>query len=197
MPPTDSRSATRLHLERLPVEPHASWASLLRRVESRLRVLLALRGCDDPDEVLQEVWIQAVQGLGAFEYRGPGSLQRWLAGIARNKLRERERGRRSAPISAGVLDASDGPAHGLLAALRDSRPGVSTEVGRRELEERVRAALEQLPEPEREAVLLRLYEGLSVREAGGRLGVDPSTVSLRVKRALGRCAAALGAADPV
>ncbi|MEM7306682.1 MAG: RNA polymerase sigma factor [Planctomycetota bacterium] len=183
-------SVTRLALEALGEDADASWATILARTESRLRVLLELRGCRDTDDVLQEVWLQASRGLGEFDYRGPGSLQRWLAGIARNKMRERARSdRRGVELHASAAP-NDSP-EGLFAALRDTRPGVSTDVGRRDTERRVRQVLSTLPGDECEALLLRLYEGLSLREAGDRLGVDPSTVSLRVKRALGRCASRL------
>src|SRR5262245_29855918 len=78
---------TRAILERLPDDPDRGWSDLLNRVESKLRVLLhfrmtrALRDVVGEDDLLQEVWTEAVRNFDRFEYRGPGSLQRWLAGI--------------------------------------------------------------------------------------------------------------------
>jgi RNA polymerase sigma factor (sigma-70 family) len=190
-PDPENDSQTRWLLEAVPLDPEGSWETLLRRAESRLRVLASFRGRQhDADDLLQEVWIEALASLGRFEYRGPGSLQRWLSGILRNKLREDARRAGRALPAPAASEAALAP-QGLFEALRASQPGVSTDAGRREAEERVRAVLEGLPADDREAILLRLYEGLTVREAGARLGVDPSTVSVRMQRALERCAARL------
>jgi RNA polymerase sigma-70 factor (ECF subfamily) len=47
----------------------------------------------------------------------------------------------------------------------------------------VRAAVERLPEPLREALLLTRFEGLPAAEAGEILGCSPDAVRARVFRA--------------
>ena len=51
--------------------------------------------------------------------------------------------------------------------------------------------LSALPEKDRSAVLLRVYEGLSGREAAAVEGLDESTMSVRLREALRKCAARL------
>ena len=96
-------------------ESEEAWHRLIARVQSRLRVLLSFRlgGGQDAEDLLQEVWLQALQSLDRFEYRGPGSLQRWLAGILRMKLREVRR-------SACLLYTSPSPRDGLLSRMPSS-----------------------------------------------------------------------------
>jgi RNA polymerase sigma-70 factor (ECF subfamily) len=55
-------------------------------------------------------------------------------------------------------------------------------MGRRELGERVAAALRDLDETTRTAVVLRYYENLSSREIGELIGLSPAAVDMRLMR---------------
>lgn len=198
MPDSTSRSrfSTRRALDRARLEPERDFAPLLERAESRLRVLLhfkmrgALRAALDPEDLLQEVWSEAARSLRRFEYRGPGSFHRWLAGILSNKLLHAARGLPRVPTPE--TDALRPESHeSLFAALAKTRSGVSRDARKREAEERVRSVLEALPEPLRRAILLRFYEGLTGREAALVEGIDESTLSARFEKALAICAARL------
>ena len=203
----ESSASTKDILDALALDRESGWERLIRRVESKLRILLhfrmpaRLRDALDEEDLLQEVWADAARNLERFEYRGPGSLQRWLAGILANKLLHagRELGRLPVPesvvaprfalaaLARGRLELAEG--HPACAQRTQSSP--SELARRRELEQRVRAVLLSLPEVEREAILLKLFEGLSGREAADRLGVDESTISVRFRRALEACAVQL------
>jgi RNA polymerase sigma-70 factor (ECF subfamily) len=60
----------------------------------------------------------------------------------------------------------------------------SHQVNRRELAGRLRQAMSQLAEADREILLLRHFEGLSNQEMSHLLGLDPGTVSKRHGRAM-------------
>ncbi|TAH37864.1 MAG: RNA polymerase sigma factor [Planctomycetota bacterium] len=183
-------------LRRLAEQPEASWTALLRRVETKLRVLLhfrmseRLRAVVEEEDLLQETWAEAAHKLERFEYRGPGSLQRWMAGILRNKLLHAARGAPRVPLPMSALPnhvSSSSAAAALFDALHKTQPGVADRVLREEAAAKVREVLARLPATEREAVLLRVFEGCTGREAAEREGVDESTISLRLQRALAAC----------
>lgn len=171
-------------LRKLAAEPELAWPALVARTDAKLRTLARFRGGDGApiDDLLQEVWVEAARKLSSFEYRGPGSLHRWLAAILRHKLlhARSEAGRRAA--------AHEGAAH--PPAARDWRGGVLESVGvsrsarQRELEERVHVVLARLAPSLREVLLLRIYEGLTGAETAVRLEVDESTVARRFRQAL-------------
>lgn len=194
-PPPDPSTAALLR--QLEADRQGAWAGLLRRVEARLRILLhfrmseRLRAVVEEEDLLQEVWAEAARRLDRFEYRGPGSLQRWMAGILRNKLLHAARGAPRVPLPASAFLKAEGSSSdalpGLFEALHQTQPAASEPLQRAEAAAKVREALARLPGPEREAVLLRLFEGLTGREAGEREGVDESTISLRLQRALAAC----------
>ena len=199
-PPADDPhpSGTRAILADLSDDPDVGWAELMPRVEGRLRLVIhywqAARPAVtiDPDDVLQEVWITAARKLAEFEYRGPGSLQRWMAGILRNKLMHAQRAGRRRPMSESALAHQsadrDSPKADLFAALEKSQPGVSRRAQLQEAVEQVRRVLDRLPPAERDVVVMKVYEGLTGREIAERLGVEESTVSVRFRRALASCA---------
>jgi RNA polymerase sigma-70 factor (ECF subfamily) len=177
-----------------PDDRPAAWDALIARSHARLRVLAHFllgrspRRTSDVDDVLQETWSEALARLEDFEYRGRGSFQRWIAGILRKKVLEA--GRACGRDLRTRIDAGRASTP-LAAALERAQLSASADARQRELEERVRGALERLPADERAALLMLLYEGLTVREAGARAHVDPATISLRAKRGLSRCARTL------
>jgi RNA polymerase sigma-70 factor (ECF subfamily) len=56
-------------------------------------------------------------------------------------------------------------------------------LGRKELGERIRTALENLPFDQRTAIVLREIDGLSYEEIGFSLGIAVGTVKSRLARA--------------
>ena len=67
---------------------------------------------------------------------------------------------------------------------RRADPTASQQLSRRELARGVQRAVEDLPEDDREILLMRSFEELSHVEIGRLLEMDPSTVSKRHGRAL-------------
>jgi RNA polymerase sigma-70 factor (ECF subfamily) len=200
--PHPEPDATHHLLNRISDQPEESWARLVQRCDSKLRVLLHFMLRDgrapavDADDVLQEVWTEAVAGVARFENRGAGSFYAWLTGILRNKVfhATREAAHPAVARAESRLDAerAGGP-RGLLAAIEEVQTGVSSRVAKAEVEARVMRILDQLPAKLREVLLLRIYEARSGRETAAALGVHESTVSVRLKQALHRCSRLMGA----
>ena len=104
------------------------------------------------------------------QWRGDGPLRGWLCRILLNRFRDGLRRRRPAPVAlALVADPPD------LAAARRAD-------GRLQLAE-VHAAMGQLPEDQRAALLLVALEGLSLAEAARVMGCAEGTLASRLARA--------------
>lgn len=171
-----------------------AWVQLLERCESKLRVLaeFRVRGMTggrphDVDDLLQETWLEATSKIDQFEYRGTGSLQRWLASIMRFKILEGNRAeeKRPRPMSGLASSQEQGEQRAqLLDAFHRTQPGASYDTQRREAESRVRAVLDTLSEAHREALLLKVYEGKTGVEAAKLLGISESAFSKRFRQAL-------------
>jgi RNA polymerase sigma-70 factor (ECF subfamily) len=171
---------------------------LLVRHRGRLRQLIAVRmdrrlaARIDPSDVVQDTLTEAVQRLADYLRRRPLPFYPWLRQLALDRLAELHRGHlraqkrsvtREEAWDPGLSDASVLELAGRLLA-RGSSP--SARLVRREMRDRVRAALEQLPAADREVLVLRHVEQLSAREIAAVLGVSEGVVYTRHVRALER-----------
>ena len=103
-------------------------------------------------------------------YRLGGTFRHWLFVIAANLARSDRRARQRRPTSPS-LDELDFPA-------RD--PGPEQAAMDAERLARIRAALETLPPPQREALRLRILDGLSFEAVGQALSCPTGTARTRV-----------------
>jgi RNA polymerase sigma factor (sigma-70 family) len=153
-----------------------AFAAIVRRHERALRGYAAklLRGSGlDPDDVVQEVFIRAHAALTGGDERDL-ALKPWLYRMTRNRVIDLLR-RRGAP--ADSLDAGDVAAE--PAAARSSEPAQA--LGRREALRALLADLAELPEQQRDALLMRELEGLSHESVGAQLGVTRDADARRAR----------------
>jgi len=129
-----------------------------------LRYLYRLTGRrDEAEDLLQETFVQALKGLDRLE--AAASPKAWLFAIARHLgLNARQRRREMLPLD------------GQLAAPADNEPDARLE--------RMREAIAALPEKQRDALQLRLGEGLTYEEIAVVLDIPVGTVRSRLHTAV-------------
>jgi RNA polymerase sigma-70 factor (ECF subfamily) len=150
---------------------------LLARYE-RSVYRFGLRMCGSEEaarEVLQQTLLAAFQNLSQF--RGEASLSTWLYQIARSFCVKAQRRKADEPSEHVPLDA--GPA----LAVPAGEAGPEEQVHAREVGQALQAAIHALPEPYREALVLRDVEGLSAEEAARVLGIEVGALKSRLHRA--------------
>jgi RNA polymerase sigma-70 factor (ECF subfamily) len=151
----------------------------------RFRPLLALhvrqarlghlfRARFDVSDVVQEACLRAFKGRDQVRGRTEAELVRWLQAIVGNVLvdlvREHGADRRDPRLERSLAAAGDDPSAPLAAYLSASEPGPSTLAGRQEDLLGLAAAVERLPEAERDAVVAHYLLGLPLAEVAERLG---------------------------
>lgn len=152
------------------------------RLELYLRVRLGreLRSREESRDLLQETYLAAHQAFSRFEDRGPGSFVRWLCQIAENQIRTRAEyhgaKKRLAPQDLARVSQ-------VMDRLEADDDGALTLAGRNEQRARLAAALTELPKDEREALLMRHFEGREIAEIAERTGTSPTSVRRRIGRA--------------
>jgi RNA polymerase sigma-70 factor (ECF subfamily) len=168
---------------------------LWRLVHLRLDPRLAARV--DPSDVVQETLAEAARRLEEYLHHPPLPFYPWLRQIALDRLLDlRRRHLRASKRSVareepGVLGLPDESAAELASRLIDLGSSPSRHLLREELRERVRAALERLPELDREVLVLRHLEHMPVPDIAAVLDVGKGAVRMRLVRALGRLRALL------
>ncbi len=128
----------------------------------------------DLDDLVQEVFVIAFRGLERF--RGDARLSTWLYRICVNVALGRIRTRRRRPMAHGVDDLDVAGADPSLVE-RPEQPDRSME--RRQEQERVYAALEQLAPKKRLVLYLHEIEGLDLKEIAYL--VDSNAVTVRTR----------------
>ena len=160
-----------------------AFETLYHRHRDRLHRFL-LRQLRDPglaDEAFQDIW-QRVVAAGR-DWRPDAAFATWLYRIARNRITDHWRARQHRPPAPG--DAEE-------RTLRLADP--DTPELRMDAWERHRAlhqALDGLPDEQREVVLLRLEQELSLEEIGAITGVGRETVKSRLRYAMDKLRGAL------
>lgn len=166
----------------------------------RLRMGSRLRAKAESVDIVQEAVLASLRGLRDFTYRSEGDFFHWLCKITENRIRDqadhflakKRDMARERPLE--VPGPSRGSVFGPIQELaRFTTPG--TQVVRAEDMQRLEQAIAELPEPQREAVLLVRYEGLSLQEAGEKLGRTPDAVRMLVARAIVALGKRLGVGD--
>ncbi len=136
-------------------------------------------------EVFYELWRSAAR------YRGEARPSTFLCGIAHFKCLSASRAQRRQKRSSVVtLDAES------LERIADPSSASEQLESRAEMR-RVRDALDQLPEGQREVVELAFMDGLPYCEIAERLGVAEGTVKTRVARARARLRRSLSRTSPL
>lgn len=161
---------------------------LYRRHERRV-YNLALRTLGNPwdaADVAQETFIKAFKNLGSF--KGEARFGTWLHRIAVNAAYDYLRRQRPEPMEAEILDDLSGPA-GPAAVVGSGRDGIDPAVDG--LSDPLRAALMDLDEGFRFAVVLCDLLGFPYNEAALILGVQEGTIKSRIFRAREALSAAL------
>ena len=127
------------------------------------------------EDIVQDAFIRAFNGFGGF--RG-GSAKAWLFTIVRNCCRTSMSGRASATLHA--VQDTDAPE---VEARPDPSPDPEQALIDKQTGDEVRQLLNSLPEPFREALILREMEELSYKEIAEVTGVAIGTVMSRLARA--------------
>lgn len=133
-----------------------------------------VRNDGDAEEVVQDVFAQAWRTAGAFQ-SSRGSVGAWLLMMTRSRAIDRLRAREARPDLAADAYTDSSDARSVLPA---------DQVVADEEAAQVRAALAGLAGPQREALELAYFEGLSQSEIAARLTQPLGTIKTRMRTAL-------------
>jgi RNA polymerase sigma-70 factor, ECF subfamily len=160
---------------RLAAGEEATLAPLHARYAARI-FSIALRSLDHAaaEEIVQDVFVAIWRRAKTYD-PGRGPVQPWILQIARTRVLNelRRRGRRPATVAdPGWLQ---------LATVPDGAPGPEEEAWRAYRQAAVRAAVDALPPPQRQALSLALFEELSHEQIATFLGLPLGTAKTRIR----------------
>lgn len=127
------------------------------------------------EELHQQTWLSVLDHLDRFDdASGKGSFRAWLFRIATNKVNDlwRARGRQKKATE------------GLRLVTDQQAPDASHAPEALETQEKLQRALQQLPEAQRQVVVMRYYSNMKFTEIAQALGCPLNTALGRMHKAL-------------
>ncbi len=146
-------------------------ASLYDRYSS-IVYSVALRVLQDTgaaEDVLQDIFMQLWRNPGAFD-ASRGNMAAWLAVIARHRAIDALRRRRPENDIGNVIVSVE--------------PDLASEADRSRAMVKVRGALQAMPGPQRSAIEMAYFEGLTHVEIAEKAGEPLGTIKTRIRSGL-------------
>ena len=169
-----------LSIEIMTDEQNRRIAETVEREQSRLRNFIRKRILDESgaEDILQEVFYELVQ---AYRLMKPvEQVGAWLFRVARNRIIDRFRKRQP---EAAISNAPAGEDAGELFPWEDLLPspdaGPEAAYAREVLMEEIDAAMDELPEEQREVFVAHEIEGRSFNELAASTGLGVNTLLSR------------------
>ena len=152
----------------------------------RLRMGRELRSKLDSMDLVQDVLIHALGGLGDFTYKNEGDFVRWLSKIAQNALRDHldklHANKRDIHKEIRLKSYGSTTGVGFAGPVNSTTP--SSIVSIKEDLDKLEKALDQLKSEYREVIVLTKIEGLSYKEIAEKFGKSIDAVGMLLSRAM-------------
>lgn len=158
----------------------AAFDLLVDRYQSKVytTIYLIVKDQDVAEDLLQDVFLKVVQTLHSDKYNEEGKFLPWVMRIAHNLAIDHFRKSRRYPTIL-LEDGSN-----VFNSLHFAEDSMEEKKVKEETLELVKKLIEELPEAQREVVILRHYLDLSFQEIADQTGVSINTALGRMRYAL-------------
>jgi RNA polymerase sigma-70 factor (ECF subfamily) len=185
-------------LDDQPVAPLERYRDYLRLL-ARLQISVKLQSKLDPSDLVQQTLLRAHQASGQFRGHSAGEQAAWLrqilANTMANAVRDLNRGKRDVNLERSLEASLQESSARLEAWLVAEQESPSELAQRNEQVMQLAANLGDLPDDQREVLLLRHCEGWSLNAIAEHLGRTRASVASLLRRGLKQLRQTLRAGD--
>ncbi|MBL6619319.1 MAG: sigma-70 family RNA polymerase sigma factor [Flavobacteriales bacterium] len=142
------------------------------------KLYLLVRDHDLAADLFQDVFIKVVDVLRSDKYNEEGKFLPWVLRIAHNAGIDHFRRQKKMPLSRGTEE------YDLLGGLEDDNPTREEEIISARILSDVKHLVDQLPEEQREVVVMRMYKEMSFKDIAELTDVSINTALGRMRYAL-------------
>ena len=157
-----------------------AFTNLLNRHKSRVftTIYLIVKDRYIAEDLLQEVFMKVVNHINAGTYNEEGKFLPWVLRISHNLAIDHFRKKKRYP----VVTFEDGSP--LSDSMIYSDEPFETEHIKQEMHTRLRSLIKDLPESQRQVLIMRHYIGMSFQEIADKTGVSINTALGRMRYAI-------------
>jgi RNA polymerase sigma-70 factor (ECF subfamily) len=158
----------------------SSLGVLINRHRNRIfgAIVVFVKDANLANDIFQDTFIKVIKTLRSGNYKEEGKFLPWVLRIAHNLCVDHFRKSKRAPKFSGS-DEFD-----IFDVLKLDEANVEEEMAASETHDKVRRLLQELPEDQKEVVIMRHYAGLSFKEIAENTDVSINTALGRMRYAL-------------
>lgn len=133
---------------------------------------------DLAEDIFQDTFIKVIRTLKRGAYNEEGKFLPWVMRIAHNLVIDHFRKNNRMPKFDNSGEFS------IFSVLSDSSLNAEKTIIKEQVEEDVRRLIEELPEDQKQVLIMRMYKDMSFKEISERTGVSINTALGRMRYAL-------------
>lgn len=142
-------------------------------------ILLIVKNQSLAEDIFQETFIKVIKSLHQKKYKDTGKFLSWVVRIAHNLIIDHFR--KEKQLNTFSNDQYDAD---VFNSKRFADKTVEEEIIHDQIQADVRTLIDELPDDQKQVVLLRHYAGLSFKEIADQTGVSINTALGRMRYAL-------------
>ena len=155
-------------------------ASLIERHQSKIYgfIYSKVNDRDLSDDIFQDTFIKVIKTLKTKSYNEEGKFLPWVMRIAHNLVVDHFRKAKKMPFQRETEEYS------IFNYMTDNAPTIESQMITEQVEVDLTRLLDELPDDQKEVLVMRMYEDLSFKEIAELTGVSINTALGRMRYAL-------------
>lgn len=133
---------------------------------------------DVAEDIFQDTFIKVIRTLKKGKYNEEGKFLPWVMRIAHNLVIDHFRKNTRMPKFSNTGDFN------IFSVLSDSTLDAERSIIKNQVESDIRKVIEELPEDQKEVLMMRMYKDMSFKEISDKTGVSINTALGRMRYAL-------------
>ena len=157
-----------------------SLSTLINRHQSKIYgfIYSKISDRDITDDIFQDTFIKVIKTLKSNSYNEEGKFLPWVMRIAHNLVIDHFRRNKKMPMYRETEEFS------LFSIMSDNSLTIENQMISDQVEADLKRIIEELPEDQKEVLVMRMYQDLSFKEISELTGVSINTALGRMRYAL-------------
>ncbi|MDC6385602.1 sigma-70 family RNA polymerase sigma factor [Flagellimonas taeanensis] len=133
---------------------------------------------DVAEDIFQDTFIKVIKTLKRGSYSEEGKFLPWVMRIAHNLIIDHFRKNKRMPKFEGSDDFN------IFSVIKDEKLNIEKQIIKDQIESDLTLLIEELPEDQKEVLIMRIYKDMSFKEISENTGVSINTALGRMRYAL-------------
>lgn len=155
-------------------------ATLIKRHQSKIYgfIYSKIGDRDIAEDIFQDTFIKVIRTLKSDSYNEEGKFLPWVMRISHNLVVDYFRSNKKMPVKRDTDEYS------VFSIMTDDSPNIERQLIDFQIEKDLKKVINELPEDQKEVLMMRIYQDLSFKEISELTGVSINTALGRMRYAL-------------